>query len=54
MAKKYKVVMVRVPEELHQAVRLKSLEEGRYVSEVVRELLTKWVAEEHKPNEKRT
>ena len=43
---KERKIMVRAPEELHKAVRLKAVEQNRYVSEIVRELLTMWVAGE--------
>lgn len=37
-------MMVRMTEELHKAVRVKAAELGRPASEIVRELLTRWVA----------
>lgn len=37
-------ILVRVSEDLHKAVRLKALEQERYVSEIVRELLEAWAA----------
>ena len=36
-------MMVRVSEDLHRAVRVKSAELGRPVSEIVRGLLRQWV-----------
>ena len=36
-------MMVRMPEELHRAVRVKAAELGRPISEIVRALLTAWV-----------
>ena len=36
-------IMVRAPESLHKAVRVKAAELGRPVSEIVRELLAMWV-----------
>ena len=37
-------VMVRVPEELHKAVRVKAAELGRPISEIVRQFLRDWVS----------
>jgi plasmid stability protein len=37
-------LMVRVPDELHRAVRVKAAQLGRPISEIVRELLQAWVA----------
>lgn len=37
-------LMVRMTEEQHRAVRVKAADLGRPVSEIVRELLTGWVA----------
>jgi plasmid stability protein len=36
-------MMVRMPEELHRAVRVKAAELGRPISEIVRAFLTAWV-----------
>jgi plasmid stability protein len=37
-------MMVRMPEDLHRAVRVKAAEMGRPVSEIVREFLAAWAA----------
>ncbi len=47
-------ITVKTTEDLHRSVRVKAAQEGRPVSDVVRELLTRWVDEERKPNDKRT
>ena len=39
-------IMVRVPEELHKAVRVKAAELGRPISEIVRQFLRAWVGGE--------
>ena len=39
-------VMVRVPEELHRAVKVKAAELGRPISEIVRQFLRAWVSGE--------
>jgi plasmid stability protein len=39
-------LMTRMTEELHKAVRVKAAELGRPVSEIVRELLARWVSGE--------
>ena len=39
-------IMVRVPEELHKAVRVKAAELGRPISEIVRQFLRAWVSGE--------
>lgn len=41
-----KKIMVRVPEELHKAVRVKAAELGRPISEIVRQFLRAWVSGE--------
>ena len=41
-----KRITVKVPESLHRAVRLKAVEQGRYVSDVVREFLGLWVEDQ--------
>ena len=37
-------MMVRMPDELHRAVRIKAAEIGRPISEIVRDLLQGWLA----------
>jgi plasmid stability protein len=39
-----RMMMVRMSEELHKAVRVRAAELGRPMSEIVRALLTAWVA----------
>jgi len=39
-------MMIRMPEALHKAVRVKAAELGRPVSEIVRELLRGWLSGE--------
>jgi plasmid stability protein len=39
-------MMVRVPEDLHREVRIKSAELGRPTSEIVRQFLRAWVSGE--------
>lgn len=46
MEEKERRIMVRAPESLHKAVRVKAAELGQPVSEIVRELLTGWVSGE--------
>ncbi len=46
MEERERRIMVRAPESLHKAVRVKAAESGRPVSEIVRELLTGWVSGE--------
>jgi len=41
-----KRIFVRLPKELHIAVKVKAAKEDKTVSEVVRELLRRWVEEE--------
>ncbi|MCP4544230.1 MAG: ribbon-helix-helix protein, CopG family [Chloroflexi bacterium] len=48
MEEKERRIMVRAPESLHKAVRVKAAELGQPVSEIVRELLTGWVSGEVK------
>jgi len=43
MNKRERRIMVRASEDLHKAVRVKAAEQGRPVSEIVRELLRMWV-----------
>jgi Arc/MetJ-type ribon-helix-helix transcriptional regulator len=43
---KEKRITVKMPESLHKAVRLKAVEQGRYVSDVVREFFALWVEDE--------
>jgi plasmid stability protein len=38
-----RMMMVRMSEELHKAVRVRAAELGRPMSEIVRALLTAWV-----------
>jgi plasmid stability protein len=38
-----RMIMVRVPDELHKAVRVKAAELGRPISEIARGLLQAWV-----------
>ncbi len=38
-----RMIMVRVPEELHKAVRVKAAELGRPIAEIARGLLQAWV-----------
>ena len=42
MDKSEKRITVNVSENLHKAVRVKSAEQGRPISEIVRMLLEKW------------
>jgi plasmid stability protein len=42
---KERTMMVRMPEELHRAVRVRAAELGRPISEIVRALLTAWVTD---------
>ena len=37
-------IMVRVPEEFHRDVKVKAAEEGRLISDVVRQFLRAWVS----------
>jgi len=36
-------IMVRVTEQLHKAVKIKAVEVGRPMSEIIRDLLTLWI-----------
>ncbi len=48
MPEEHKTV-IRLPKELHTEARIKALREGRTLSAVIRELLTRWL--EEKPKE---
>lgn len=52
---KPKMVMrsLRVPESLWEAAKAKADEQDLNVSDVVRELLANWVADDHEPPEQR-
>ena len=41
---KERTLMVRMPEALHKAVRVKTADMGVPISEIVRDLLSGWVA----------
>ena len=43
---KEKRITIRVPAELHLAVKIKAAREDRPVSEIIRELLEKWLEAE--------
>ena len=47
---KEKRITVKVPEDLHHRVKVKSAQVGKPISDVVREFLTKWV-EDDPPDE---
>ena len=49
-----KRIMVRVPADLHKAVRIKAVKEGRTVSEVIREFLEEWVKGEPTEEEEKS
>jgi len=40
-------VSIRIPEELYRQVRVKAAQTGRSVTEVLKEMLEKWVKEEY-------
>ena len=46
-----KRITIRVPAELHLAVKIKAATEGKPVSEIIRTLLEEWLKEE--PQEER-
>lgn len=41
-----KRITIRVPADLHLAVKIKAAKEDRPVSEIIRELLEKWLEDE--------
>ena len=42
--KEIKKQLVRLPKEMHDAARIKAIQENRPLSEVVRELLDEWLS----------
>ncbi len=47
--------LIHLPKELHTEARIKALREGKTLSAVIRELLTKWLeepAQEEEPKER--
>ena len=42
--KEIKKLLVRLPREMHDAARIKAIQENRPLSEVVRELLDEWLS----------
>ena len=42
--KEIKKLLVRLPKEMHDAARIKAIQENRPLSEVVRELLDEWLS----------
>ncbi|MCP4372854.1 MAG: hypothetical protein GY797_32830 [Deltaproteobacteria bacterium] len=49
MSEYNKQLLFRVDEETHRKARIKAVTEGRYLSEILRELLWKWVSEDDEP-----
>lgn len=43
---KFKRLTVNVTPEFHHKVRVKAAQEGKTISDVIRELLTQWLEEE--------
>ena len=47
--KKIKRITVDVSEDFHHKVKVKATKEGKTISEVVRELLKRWLEEKERP-----